>query len=174
MSLYLIRHPPVQIDPGICYGRLEVPLAPSFEAEAAAVRTRLAAVPLTEIWSSPSLRCRRLAELLGKRVRLDERLREMDFGAWEGRTWNSFHDAVGEAWAQDPWTRRPPQGESGEELEARVAQVRALIRARAGDRCVAVVTHAGVMRVWRRLAERASRDASLGWHLPCGSVWRVD
>ncbi|KAB0652557.1 alpha-ribazole phosphatase, partial [Burkholderia territorii] len=44
MDLVLIRHPAVAVEPGICYGRSDVPLAASAEAAARAVRARLAAL----------------------------------------------------------------------------------------------------------------------------------
>src|SRR5690606_40479848 len=71
----LIRHTRVTAS-GLCYGRLDVPLAASFAEEARAVRKALAhqfPEGLPAIWSSPSLRCRSLAEALDAPFRSEER-----------------------------------------------------------------------------------------------------
>ena len=41
MQIYLVRHTTPDIVPGICYGRQDLGLAASFDAEAAAVRSKL-------------------------------------------------------------------------------------------------------------------------------------
>lgn len=41
MDVVLIRHPAVAVEPGVCYGRSDVPLAASAEAGARALRERL-------------------------------------------------------------------------------------------------------------------------------------
>lgn len=54
----------------------------------------------------------------------DARLVELDFGAWEGSTWDAVHrdDAAAlAAWGEDWVSRSPPGGESFAELAARVA-----------------------------------------------------
>ena len=83
-------------------------------------------------------------------MRIEPRLQELNFGEGEGRRWKVFRDATSEAWARDPWTRRPPGGKTVAELLARVGELRAELLARMADR-VALVTHAGVIRVWRGL-----------------------
>ena len=81
MILHLIRHPRPLVAAGICYGRLDIP-AENAAAEAARLRREL---PLElPVWSSPLLRCRALAAELHPLPRIDDRLAEMDFGAWEG------------------------------------------------------------------------------------------
>ena len=151
MSAVLIRHTRIVPPPGVCFGRTDVPLAETFAAEAAAVRGRLPWTP-SAVWTSPAQRCRALAEFLAPgAVRVDSRLQELDFGAWEGRPWEEFRGPESEAWALDPWHRRPPGGETAAELWMRVAAVREEVLARAMERIV-LVTHAGVIRAWRSQA----------------------
>ena len=100
----------------------------------AAVRTTLPWVP-TEVRTSPAARCRMLADTLGTgNAIVDTRLHELHMGVWEGRKWEEFRGPESEAWALDPWRRRPPGGESAEELWRRVAEVRAELLARGADR----------------------------------------
>lgn len=147
MSLTLIRHTRVLASEGLCYGRTEVPLAPTFQAEADAVRCQLGAQPKI-VYSSPAARCRSLAEVLGSDIRIDERLQELDFGNWENRRWNDLPRAELDAWAGNFVDVAPPRGESFRELTRRVESFR---RDCAADNSV-VVTHAGVIRAWLCLA----------------------
>jgi len=116
------------------------------------------------VWASPALRCRMLAESLGVGpVRIEPRLQELNFGEWQGRRWEEFRDAASEAWARDPWNERPPGGETGAQLWARVGELRAELLARDADRVV-LVTHAGVIRAWRGL--RTGRPLCELWSEP--------
>jgi broad specificity phosphatase PhoE len=75
-------------------------------------------------------------------VRIDRRLREMNFGDWEGKTASEIHDV------SDPWLRgdvdaRPPNGESLAEVSERVGAFLAELP----DAEVAIVGHRGSLRV---------------------------
>lgn len=169
MNAVLIRHTHVIAPGGVCFGRTDVPLADTFASDAAMVRARLPWVP-SAVWSSPAQRCLALAECLAPdAVRIDPRLQELNFGAWEGRRWDEFRDAESEAWALDPWNRRPPGGETAEELWARVGAVRADVLACAEAR-LAIVTHAGVIRAWRGHATGRSWREVLGEPVELGGV----
>lgn len=137
--LHLIRHPQPAIDPGVCYGRLDVS-AENAAALAAVLRAELP--PGLPVWSSPLRRCRALAALLHPAPRMDERLKEMDFGQWEGRPWHDIPRAELDAWAADIAGYAPPGGEAPRQLQARALDfVRSL-----PDEEAVIVTHAGVIR----------------------------
>lgn len=142
MQVFLIRHPPPQVAPGICYGQLDLP-ARDVQATAARLRAQLpAGLPVV---SSPLQRCRALAEALHPAPRLAAGLMEISFGEWEGRRWDEIGVAALDAWAADLLHHAPPGGESAATLQARtVACLDAL--AAEGDAAWVVVTHAGVMR----------------------------
>ncbi|NWG45917.1 MAG: alpha-ribazole phosphatase [Alphaproteobacteria bacterium] len=157
MGVILLRHTRPDGAAGLCYGRSDLGLAGTFEAEADAV---LAALPQpARIVSSPLSRCLRLAERIasvhGVTLERDDRLREMDFGRWEGRPWADIPRAELDAWAADFLTARPHGGESVALLAARVAAALADL---AGPGPVCVVTHSGVIR-----AALAARDGPEGW-----------
>ncbi|HEX4599689.1 MAG TPA: alpha-ribazole phosphatase [Burkholderiaceae bacterium] len=144
MQAFLIRHPRPDVAPGVCYGATDLELAQDALDCVAHVRTRLPAQ--IRLFSSPMRRCRRLAEMLDPAVCYDSRLSEMDFGAWEMHAWSRIPRAELDAWAAAPMTFVPPGGES-------VATVRARVIAFLDERCrpggedIAVVTHAGVLRI---------------------------
>ena len=69
MEIYLVRHTSVDIPAGYAYGQTDVPLRPSFEDEAEAVKKNLSGHTFDKVWSSPLTRCtpRRLLRLPGRR-----------------------------------------------------------------------------------------------------------
>ncbi|KVQ53497.1 alpha-ribazole phosphatase [Burkholderia territorii] len=175
MDLVLIRHPAVAVEPGICYGRSDVPLAASAEAGARAVRARLAALgaPLPEqVWTSPLTRCasvaERLAQAFGVPLRRDAGWQEMDFGTWELRRWDDIDRAALDAWAADLMHACAHDGESVARFAARVARVAdALTRT---DAPQWALTHAGVIRAFASHALRVPLDTLLSRPVPTGGV----
>ena len=141
--LILVRHPPADVAAGVCYGRLDLPLRDP--ADAARLAARVLAHAPAAVWSSPSARCRLVAEAVGAPVRVDARLLELDFGEWEGVAWDDVPRSALDAWAADPLGFAPPNGEAGAALLARVTEVAAALRAEAGR--VAVVSHGGPLRL---------------------------
>jgi alpha-ribazole phosphatase len=143
MRVFLIRHPKPLIPPGICYGRLDIdcedplPIVKKLE-------DRLPST--TQVYSSPLRRARRLAEALSSEVRIDSRLSEIDFGAWEGKHWDSIDPKLLDAWARDILDFAPPGGESVAQMRARVVDFARELHER-NEADVALATHAGVMRV---------------------------
>jgi len=77
-------------------------------------------------------------------------LREIYFGDWEGLSWRQIESrdvAYARKWSEAYPQLAAPRGESFEAFQARVmAEVEYLLTA-LDQRCFAVVTHAGVMRV---------------------------
>ena len=138
MRLFLIRHPQPEVAPGLCYGRSDLPLRQPWSAQA--LRDRLpAGVPVV---SSPLQRCTNLAAELAPDFRVDERLTELDFGAWEMQAWDAIPRAQIDAWAADPLGFAGHGGESVVQMQARIRLALAALE----DDCV-WVTHAGVMKL---------------------------
>jgi len=157
VRVYLIRHPRPAVAPGVCYGASDVDLADDLLDCAPRLRKVLPAqLPL---FSSPLRRCRRLAEALHEAPSYDARLREMDFGQWELRSWAKIPRTELDAWAAAPLSYAPPGGESVGALQARVT-------AFLGERGwpdgadFGVVTHAGVMKI---LAAQLQGLAAESW-----------
>jgi alpha-ribazole phosphatase len=140
MRLFLIRHPLPDVASGTCYGRSDLALAADPLACAEALRPLLPGdAPL---FSSPLERCCRLAELLHPAPRFDERLLELDFGAWEMQAWDAIDRAALDAWAADPLHFTPPGGESVADLRTRVRNFLCELTEDA-----VLVAHAGVMKL---------------------------
>jgi alpha-ribazole phosphatase len=152
MDVYLIRHSRLDIDSGICYGQSEVDLAPGFDNEFDELRTRLPQ-DFDRIYSSPLLRCTRLAERFASDIHTDHRLLEYHFGDWELQSWDEIDATARDAWMQDFVRQRPPGGETMLEMAQRVGDFIVNLRTQSHQR-VLIVTHAGVIRcAWAHLLQ---------------------
>lgn len=144
MILHLVRHPPPDIDDGVCYGQQDVPLLHPPQQAASRLLPLLPDTP--SVWSSPLQRCRLLAQCLYPAARLDARLAEIHFGQWEGQTWDAIGKEALEQWAANVEDFVPPGGESPRALQARVLDWVREVEA-TGIEDVVAFTHAGVIRV---------------------------
>ena len=122
------------------------------------------------VWASPLNRCalpaREIAKRLGGELKIDERLAEIDFGRWDGRTWNEIErdePALHADWMRDWLTRPPPEGESIPTFEARVAAWAGELDA---SRHHLLIAHAGVMRALQVLERRVSWIDAMALVLP--------
>ncbi|WP_041249656.1 histidine phosphatase family protein [Gluconacetobacter diazotrophicus] len=153
-SVLLVRHPPVQVAAGLCYGRLDVGLLPGWEARANGLAVLARGAAIRMIHSAPATRCRlvaeRLARATGQTLRIDPRLAELDFGAWEGTPWAALDRAALDEWAADPEGFAPPGGESGGALRRRVTAFWTDLRDAGQAACV--LTHGGPLRLLYALA----------------------
>ena len=123
MKITLIRHTRVAVETGICYGWSDVGVAPSFETEASRVKENISNEQFDIVYSSPLSRCRKLAAFCGfHEPILDDRLKELNFGEWEMKSWNELSsDPRSEAWFKD-WVNNPtPNGESLQDQYDRVS-----------------------------------------------------
>lgn len=139
---------------GWCYGKLDVGLGDSGRAQAATAASAFSRGDLSVVVSSPRIRAKQTAQVLATAVDAplheDDRLAEIDFGEFEGRTYEEIeasHPEAYAAWMHSPTTMRFPGGESFAEMKVRVLEaVRALRSARPGE-TIGVVSHGGVGRI---------------------------
>jgi alpha-ribazole phosphatase len=151
MRIYLIRHPQPAEAHGRCYGREDLGVdAQSLAAAAESVRAQVSERVLSsgEIFTSSMSRCLALAREIAapREPSIDDELLEMDFGSWEGKSWDSVPRDELDAWAEDVWCYRPGGGESAASVAHRWARWSRRV-ARSGPRCAIAVTHAGFIRV---------------------------
>jgi alpha-ribazole phosphatase len=184
MDVYLIRHTRPDLPSGICYGRLDVGLPANFETEADLVQSRLAVTG--QLVTSEAQRCRRLAAHLAaaksSHVIIDDRLRELDFGQWEGLRWEDIPRAQTDAWTKDIWNHAAPDGETYAAMYARVgAAWESLVLIQ--EETVVIVGHAGPLRALITIALELPAEAFVRIHLDYGGIaklsdstggWRLD
>ncbi|MEU1370389.1 bifunctional RNase H/acid phosphatase [Streptomyces sp. NPDC005803] len=133
-----------------------------------------------EIVSSPLRRCREtagaVAARLGLEVRIEEGLRETDFGAWEGLTFGDVRERYGadlDAWLASAKAAPTGGGESFAEVARRVAATRDRLVTRYAGRTVLVVTHVTPIKTLVRLALGAPPESLFRMELSAASVSAV-
>ncbi|MFE3946415.1 bifunctional RNase H/acid phosphatase [Streptomyces sp. NPDC059118] len=135
---------------------------------------------IEEIVSSPLRRCREtaaaVAARLGLEVRIEDGLRETDFGAWEGLTFAEVRERYGpdlDAWLASAKAAPTGGGESFAEVARRVAAARDRLTARHAGRTVLLVTHVTPIKTLVRLALGAPPEAMFRMELSAASVSAV-
>jgi alpha-ribazole phosphatase len=143
--IWLFRHPKPIGAEGRCVGSRSDLAVDARKAKRLAHRIRRLArseqLP-REVLSSPLRRCAEVGRWLrrwGFRLRLDPRLRELDFGNWDGRRWAEIPQSEIDAWVADFAAYRPGGGESLHDLLARLQR----------PGCALVITHGGVINALR-------------------------
>jgi ribonuclease H / adenosylcobalamin/alpha-ribazole phosphatase len=150
------------------------------QARAAAQRLARRAVPIGAIITSPLLRTRRTAEeaarATGAPLRVDDDLRETDFGGWEGLTFAE----VSRKWPEEmrEWLASsdvaPPGGESFTDVDRRVMAALQRLLARYPAATVLVVSHVTPIKTMVRHALEAPAVALFRMHLDVASICEID
>ena len=109
---------------------------------------------IDSVYTSDLERSRVTAEAIGRTFGLVPvalpGLREIDFGEWEGMSWREIEARdreYAQQWSEGYPNLAAPGGETCESFRSRVLTQINLLLAVSAQRCGAVVTHAGVMRV---------------------------
>lgn len=152
--LLLLRHgQPKQEARGRCYGTLDVGLSARGHRHAQLLARTLDRIPLTAVYASPSQRAVETAAPLAAVHALtpivDEGLREIDFGDFEGQNYEEIersHPELYRQWMETPTLVQFPGGESYTTLRVRALAAMEAIRARHLGETAAVVSHGGVLR----------------------------
>ncbi len=151
--LALVRHGPTDWNErGLVQGHTDVPLSDGGRRQVAAWRLPPGLTGF-ELFSSPLARAVETAQLLHGAPRLEPRLMEMSWGAWEGRTLPDLRAELGDlmvAWEAEGLAFRAPGGESPRDVQERVRPWLAA-RAKTG-RATLAVCHKGVIRAIYALA----------------------
>lgn len=150
MKLYVTRHGETEFNAkDLISGTTDIPLTERGKAQAQEMAEKVAACgDITRIIASPMLRARMTAQYaadaLGLPVQIDERLREWDYGEYEGKT----RYTPGFAEAKTAFgCKMPGGGESVFQLVQRTYNVLDDIRRRYPEDTVLVVCHGGVCRI---------------------------
>jgi len=174
MDLTLIRHTKVDTKEGVCYGHTDVGLAPSFEKEKKVIKKKLPHGGFDVIYASPLSRCKQLAEDLfpNKEIIFDERLKELNFGEWEGQHWDDISSSEeAEAFFKDYLNTACPGGESYQDMLKRVTEFYNEINEQ--HEKVAVVSHGGPIRAFLCVIEKIGPKEAFERKVEYGAVIKV-
>jgi probable phosphoglycerate mutase len=135
-------------------GDLDPGLAPSGVVQAQALVKRLSRFSVETIYASPKLRVRMTAEptaaALGLTPILEDGLKEIGYGAWEGKMEKDVRareQATFDAWVADPAAMSPQGGETAVAIAARAMPVVDRIVLNQKDRDVLVFSHKATIRI---------------------------
>lgn len=186
MELILIRHATPEIADGICYGQLDLPLRTPVAPDPSTILATCGKKRPTRLIASPQLRAQQTAKLLLAGLanqavdpvpvplvlETEPRLRELDFGCWEGNAWDAIPRVDLDRWADDLLHGRPHGGESASQVLVRVGEWGDAMMRVAAERkdCVWVVCHAGPMRMLAAHWLKVPMELALGWKLGWGAT----
>jgi probable phosphoglycerate mutase len=148
MVTFLIRHAAVEASDRL--GRRDrVRLSANGQMQARALAERFNGVEMDAIFSSPILRARQTAEAIarGNRVIIEDALREVEVGEWDGKTFAEL-DAI-ESWKWFNQFRsgvRAPGGEMMLEVQARAVGFLERVAWKYRNKQIVAVSHADVIR----------------------------
>jgi alpha-ribazole phosphatase len=130
--------------------------------------------------SSPLRRCadfaRELAQARGLPLRIDPRLAEYHFGAWQGVPIETLAETQGEALARfwaDPVAHPPPEAEPFARFRQRLGDALDDVAREAREHDILVITHGGAIRLLRCWAEGRGYGDMAGIDVPHASLHRL-
>jgi len=160
-ALYLIRHGHTEYsDLGAIAGSSDVALSQAGRDAVTVAAGSLDIDSITTFHASTLTRAIDTASLLGgDTIVEDARLVELDFGDWEGKTWQQVHDDDPDhlsEWSENWVERAPPGGETFQALANRADDWLQDIKALPDDHRLVVAAHGGTIRALLCLAHAAN------------------
>lgn len=151
--LVLVRHAMAEGE-GRFQGQIDAQLLPEGRRQLPALCRKLSRYKISVAYASDLCRARLTAAFAARRlgVRLEIRpgLREIDFGRWQGLSWEQVLEQsphLARLWAKQFPHGRVPGGERFSQFKRRIRRELRAIAAANPAQSVLVVTHAGVIRV---------------------------
>lgn len=183
-TFVLLRHGETALTPEKRFsgsGGADPELSAAGRAQAERVAAALAARGTVQaIVSSPLKRCqetaRTVAARLGLDVRIEEGLRETDFGAWEGMTFGEVRERFPDdmnAWLASSKAEPTGGGESFAAVARRVTATRDRLVGQYAGRTVLLVTHVTPIKTLVRLALGAPPESLFRMELSAASLSAV-
>ena len=171
MRLTLIRHAMTDWNAtGRWQGHSDTPINALGERQALLLRKRLEHCPFDAIYSSPLQRARRTLELAspGSKPVFDDRLKEIDFGEFEARTYaeNVTHPQFS-SWLSNPLKVPTPGGESLEGVVTRMMEwLEGLPPDRESEKHYLAVSHSCAIRALISHLMNLKMVVNKGHHFP--------
>ncbi len=178
MNLLLIRHGQTNWNLEQRFqGQSDIPLNETGRKQAAALAERLAAETFDAVYTSDLQRATETAKIIcASPIHPDPRLREVNFGDWEGLTYDEIkakHPETLAAWEADIFKNAPPHGETLEGLAERVQFILDELRAKHQDQRILIVAHGGVLQTLICLALKLPPTMYWQFHLSTASLSEV-
>ncbi len=181
-ELILIRHGETEWNKNKRYqGQEDVDLNDTGREQARRAAEFISGEDVDRVCSSDLSRARDTAAAIARRRQLEIRqypgLREIDFGHWEGKNYETITEEYGDRfknWLEDPGEVSPPEGEDMYEFMDRVSQAFAEILNEDGDEKIAVVAHGGTLRIYLIHLLGIPLERYTRLYFDNGSITRID
>lgn len=169
MEIHLVRHTKPKNVSGICYGHLDVDLESNYIKA-------IQKIQLNQYYdyalSSPLIRCVKLIENKVDKYETDDRLKEMNFGDWEGKNWNEIDSNDIQPWYDDFVHQPTKNGESFMDLNRRVIDLIEELQTKDYLK-VLIVTHAGVIRIFLHYILQFPLENAFQFSIDYGSITKI-
>src|SRR5690606_28171707 len=157
LNIYLLRHGETQwnADGNKYCGHTDIPLTEKGISQANQVYEQFQGMEFSQVYSSPLQRAAKTAQIASgtHNVISDDRLIEVDFGNWEGKTKEEFipeNETLWQNWERHPETTKA--GESGETASEVIERVddffSSIIQKHSDGETILVVAHNGINRLY--------------------------
>ncbi|OLZ09276.1 histidine phosphatase family protein [Sulfobacillus thermosulfidooxidans] len=182
-TFYFIRHGETEWNNNqnrYC-GRSDIALAETGVFQSRILAKMLGTIPFDKAFSSPLLRARKTAlpitERLGLPLHLDDRLKEIDFGDWEGLTQQEIelnYPQQWQSWIEDPtFIKAGGNGESGIDAAQRMRSfVDDMVTS--PFETILVISHNTVMRLFIAASLGLSLVSYRNFEIDNGDIWVVN
>ena len=175
MKLLLIRHGQTNWNLEQRFqGQSDILLNETGRKQAQALADRLSAEHFDFVYSSDLQRAMETAKIIcDSKLHSDSRLREVNFGDWEGMIYDEIkakHPYTLAAWENDIFKNAPPNGETLEQLAVRVQSMLDEFCLKHQDQTVLIVAHGGVLQTLICLALKLPPTMYWQFHLSTASL----
>ena len=181
MKLLLVRHGQTDWNLNQRFqGQSDVQLNEAGRQQATALAKRLAHDHIDVLFTSDLQRAHGTANIIAAhhacKIRVDARLREINFGAWEGLTYDEIKQsdpATLAAWEADISTTAAPNGETLNQLTARVESFLNDLHSQHADQTILIAAHGGPLQILLCLALNLSPSKYWQFHLAPASLSEI-
>ncbi|HEV7423931.1 MAG TPA: histidine phosphatase family protein [Candidatus Paceibacterota bacterium] len=175
MKLLFIRHAETQTNVNQLTHKTGDPIGlTELEQKQAQQLTKVCKEEKVEIvFFSPEQRAVETAEIIAKELNIDlkilQELAERNWGEWEGKPWVEIETVLYPMTLEQRYTFVPPNGESWEQMEARLKQgLDKIIKSDYVN--VGVITHEGALRGLMPILLNSLKETSFKYHFENGSI----
>ena len=172
MEIYLVRHTEPVIEKGICYGNSDIGIKLPIENELDLILKKLPAF-VDVIYTSPLLRCSYLAEQLQAKIKtnllIDYRLKELNFGDWELKKWDTINQVHLMKWMNNYEVESCPNGESYKDLKLRATLFLNELKV-LNLKNIVIVSHGGFIRTFMSIINQQSFSDIMNLKVDYGDV----
>jgi len=151
MKIYFVRHGQSESNKkGVLAGHIDSPL--SEEGIEQIKQTSLKISPdFSAIYTSDLIRCKQTADIINEKLNVsiicDLRLRERNFGALAGKSWEELGENLRKLDENQEYNYRPHGGEHVEDVKLRIFSCIEEIKIKHSNKKILVVTSRGVIRL---------------------------